>query len=105
MKRLYEIGALVVLLVLISILNGCATYVVKDGAGNIVEQGSSGGFGRDIVHTKVTVTMTTIVNGTPVTQTTSTDSISSTSNVANVMGAMNQILGTIVDASAKLKPL
>jgi hypothetical protein len=96
--------AALMILSMILLLEGCATYTVKDGAGNILEQGQAAGFGRDMVHTKTTISTTTIEQGLPVTQTVSTDSISSTSNVANVLSATNQILGTLVDAAGKFKP-
>lgn len=87
---------------LILFLTGCATFVVKDGQGNIIEQGEASGFGRDLTHTKTTVSTTLIVQGLPVTTTTTTDSITSTSNVANTMNAANGILGTLIDGAGKM---
>ena len=87
---------------LILILTGCASYEVKDAQGKVIETGSTGGFGRDLTHTRIT-TVTAMVNGQPVT-TVTTDAISSTSNVAGVLGAVNGVLGTLVDGAGKLKP-
>jgi hypothetical protein len=82
-------------------LTGCASFVIKDGKGNVIEEGSAGGMGRDLVHTKTTVTVTTMVEGQPVTQTTTTESISSTSNVASALSAVTGLASVLIGGAEK----
>ena len=91
----------VLIAVIFLFLTGCASYVVKDGAGNIIEQGDAYGFGRDLTHVRTTTITTTVVSNSPVTQTIITDSTSSSSNVASVLSAANGVLGTLIAGGEK----
>lgn len=86
--------ALIMLLILLLLATGCASYIIRDGTGAIISQGEAHGFLRTI-----TVTEKLNESGVVIER-----NISTESTVKDVMMGFNELIDTAVETGAKLKP-
>lgn len=81
-------------ILLIGILSGCASYVIRDSKGAIISQGEATGFLRTITVVEKLNKEGQIIER----------KISTESTTKDVLMGLNEFIDTAVDTASKLKP-
>lgn len=93
-KKAWFIVVILGLVLLVLMLTGCASYVMRDGTGKIISQGEAVGFLRTI-----TVVEEYDSNGNVISR-----KISTESTTKDVLMGLNEFIDTAVNTASKLKP-
>ena len=84
---------IIVVLCLVGFFSGCSSYIIRDGSGRIISQGSTSGFLRTIT------VVEEYKKGIVVKRSISTDS-----NTKEVLMGLDKFIDTTVNTASKLKP-
>lgn len=93
-KKAWLICAFLALVLLLLMLTGCASYVMRDGTGRIISQGEAVGFLRTITVVEEYDSKGNVISR----------KISTESTTKDVLMGFNELIDTAADTFGKLKP-